>query len=87
MTTIGHPDVLPAALVPDLEGRLRPLDELWAPTGGLLVVGHGDCGTTRLALPYLERIHRGGGRVALVLQEDGKMLAAGGFVQDAEFVL
>ena len=70
MPALGPPDVLPAALVPDLKGRPRPLDELWTPGGGLLVVGHADCGTTRLALPYLERIHRGGGRVAVILQED-----------------
>jgi hypothetical protein len=37
------------------------------------VIGHSDCGTTRLAIPYLKRMHdrRGpGASVVLVLQDD-----------------
>jgi hypothetical protein len=38
-----------------------------------VAVGHSDCGTTRLAIPYLKRMHerRGAGSsVVLVLQDD-----------------
>ena len=59
--------------LPDLTGTLRPLAETWATGAGLLLIGHGDCQTTRQVLPYLDRIHRRrgpGARVLLVLQDD-----------------
>ena len=63
----------PEQSLPDLEGRPRPLAETWAAGQALLIVGHADCETTRLALPYVDRIHTGrpaGTTVLAVLQED-----------------
>jgi hypothetical protein len=34
-----------------------------------VVLGHADCATTRLALPFVDRMHRSGARVVLVLQD------------------
>jgi len=58
----------------DLDGRARPLADAWSGGEALLLVGHGDCETTRLCLPFVDRIHRrrGPGRgVRLILQDGG----------------
>jgi hypothetical protein len=61
----------PDATLPDLEGAGGRVAEAWSRGPALLVVGHADCGTTRLSLPYLQRLHdRAGAGVALVLQDD-----------------
>ncbi len=59
--------------LPDLAGTPRPLAEAWATGAALVLIGHGDCQTTRQVLPYLDRIHRRrgpGSRVLLLLQDD-----------------
>jgi hypothetical protein len=63
----------PEVSLPDLDGTFRPVIE--APPGArtLVAVGHSDCGTTRLLLPYVQRLHarRGpGSSVVLALQDD-----------------
>ena len=63
----------PKVSLPDLDGTLRPV--IGAPPGSWMVVavGHSDCGTTRLLLPYVQRLHerRGpGSSVVLILQDD-----------------
>jgi hypothetical protein len=63
----------PELWLPDLAGARRPLSEAWAEGVALLLIGHGDCETTRRTLPYLDRIHRRRrptARVRLVLQDD-----------------
>ena len=52
------PHPFPHVSLPDLSGTERPLVTAWAEGAALLVVGHRDCGTTRLALPFVDRIHR-----------------------------
>lgn len=56
----------------DLDGRVRPLAEAWRDGDALVLIGHRDCSTTRLALPFFERIHRRRtrGTAVLVLQDD-----------------
>ncbi len=73
----------PRLALPDLEGRLRPLEEAWAAGDALLFIGHGDCETTRRTLHFVDRIHRrrgGGRRVLLILQDDAG--TAHGLVQE-----
>lgn len=68
-------DVFPAASLPDLDGRARPLAEAWAGGEALIAIGHRDCGTTRMALPYVDRIHRrraAGTTVVAVLQDSAE---------------
>jgi len=56
----------------DVEGAVRPIDEAWSDGGGLILVGHRNCKTTRQTIPYVDRIHRrkARGRVVVVLQDD-----------------
>jgi hypothetical protein len=66
----GRP--FPKVALPDLEGKPGTAAGA-AGAWSLVAVGHSDCGTTRLALPYLKRMHerRGpGSSVVLVLQDD-----------------
>jgi hypothetical protein len=64
---------LPELTLPALVGGPRRLADAWAAGPALLVLAHADCGTSRLALPFVERLHRGraaGASVVAVLQED-----------------
>jgi hypothetical protein len=56
----------------DLAGGIHALAEAWRDGDALLLIGHRDCSTTRLALPFFERIHRRrtSGTAVLVLQDD-----------------
>jgi hypothetical protein len=42
--------------LPDLDGVLRPLEEAWSRHPALVAIGHTDCRTSLLTLPYLDRI-------------------------------
>ncbi len=63
----------PEMALPDLEGTARPLADAWAKGPALLILGHGDCKTTRDALPFVDRIHRrkDGAATALMILQDG----------------
>lgn len=70
----GRP--FPEIALPDLDGKRQPIF-LGAP--GTCMIGHSECGTTRLAIPYLKRMHdrRGpGASVVLVLQDDADVARA-----------
>ena len=75
----GLPARFPALALPALAGGARDLSRVVRPT--LVSLGHGECPTTRLLLPYVERIHharRPGTDVIVVLQdtpEDARALA------------
>lgn len=62
----------PGMELADTDGVLRPLREAWQDGEALVLIGHGDCSTTRLTLPFFERIHRRRtrGHALLVLQDD-----------------
>lgn len=70
MPRIAVGDRFPPVALPDLDGTLRPLTRHWADGPALVAIGHAECGTTRLALPFVDRVRRRGGRVVTVLQED-----------------
>lgn len=59
----------PSVELSDLEGRRSALPDLWSGKGmrALVAIGHSDCGTTRLLLPCVDRIHRGRSPEGLVL--------------------
>jgi len=64
----GRP--FPDIALPDLDGKRQ---DILGASGSCIALGHSDCGTTRLAIPYLKRMHdrRGpGASVILVLQDD-----------------
>ena len=61
----------PSLTLPDLAGEARALAGFWAEGPVLIVHGHRTCGTTRLALPFVDRLHRRRtrGSVVAVLQD------------------
>lgn len=68
--TRALPDAFPPLALPALDGGVRELSHPAGPT--LVALGHGECATTRLLLPYVDRIHRrraAGTDVVIVLQD------------------
>jgi hypothetical protein len=59
-------------MLPDLDGVLRPVEEIWAEGCALLLIGHRNCKTTRQTIPFVDRIYRrrGAGHSVLVVLED-----------------
>jgi hypothetical protein len=51
------PNPFPRHALPDLLGRERALAQAWAAGPALIVIGHRDCATTRLTLPFVDRLH------------------------------
>jgi len=68
----------PELALADLDGLVHPLREAWRDGDALVLIGHGDCSTTRLTLPFFERIHRRRtrGTALLVLQDDAEAARA-----------
>jgi hypothetical protein len=67
------PNPFPHVSLPDLEGAERAFVTAWTHRPALFVFGHRDCVTTRLTLPFVDRIHRqrpADAAVIAVLQDD-----------------
>jgi len=67
------PNPFPSHSLPDLDGVQRPLSMTWTEGPALILVGHRDCATTRLTLPFVDRIHKArpaGASVVAVLQDE-----------------
>jgi hypothetical protein len=67
------PSPFPHLSLPDLEGAERAFVTAWAHRPALIVFGHRDCATTRMTLPFVDRIHRrrpADATVLAVLQDD-----------------
>jgi hypothetical protein len=62
----------PSLVLADPDGRTHALREAWQDGDALVLIGHRDCSTTLMAIPYFERIHRrrAHGTAVLVLQDD-----------------
>ncbi len=58
MGKIAAGDRFPPVALPDPEGQMRVLSHGWAGGPALFALAHGDCPTSRLALPYVDRLHR-----------------------------
>jgi hypothetical protein len=52
------PSPFPHLSLPDLQGAERPFVTAWAERPAIVLIGHRDCVTTRMALPFVDRIHR-----------------------------
>ena len=57
MAPLGPPAAFPAVELPGLDGKRAPISEAWARGWALIAVGHSECETTRLILPFVNRIH------------------------------
>ena len=67
------PNPFPAHSLPDLDGVQRPLRAGWSAGPALVFIGHRDCATSRLTLPFVDRLyHRqpDGSSVIAVLQDE-----------------
>jgi hypothetical protein len=67
------PNPFPRHSLPDLDGVQRPLELAWSEGPALVVIGHRDCATTRLTLPFVDRLYQRrppGASVIAVLQDD-----------------
>jgi hypothetical protein len=65
-------EAFPPLTLPALEGGDRPLADLWEHGPAVILLGHGNCDTTRFTLPHLARLHaerRAGTEVLAVLQD------------------
>ena len=72
---LGAGAAFPDRVVRDPAGGEGPLSPAWAAGPALIALGHAECGTTRLVLPYVQRLwtRRGAGSsVVLVVQEDAE---------------
>jgi len=72
MAPLGPPASFPDVDLAGLDGQRRPISEAWAQGSALIAVGHSECGTTRLALPFVDRLHQRAAptaRVVAVLQD------------------
>src|SRR5712692_3997285 len=57
MAPLGPPAAFPDVELSGLHGEQAPISEAWARGWALIVVGHRECETTRLTLPFVDRIH------------------------------
>src|SRR2546427_2562066 len=57
MAPLGPPAAFPDIDLPGLDGKRAPISEAWARGWALIAVGHTECETTRLTLPFVDRIH------------------------------
>lgn len=67
------PNGFPSTALPTLDGAERSVAATWSDGTAILVIGHRDCATTRLTLPYVDRLHRRKPEavtVVAVLQDD-----------------
>jgi hypothetical protein len=75
----------PKVSLPDLDGTSRAVLNASPGSRSLIVIGHSECGTTRLLVPYLKRMHdrrTPGTSVILVLQDGPE--AARAFLSELE---
>jgi hypothetical protein len=52
------PNPFPHLSLPDLAGSERAFVTAWTARPAIFLVGHRDCATTRMTLPFVDRIHR-----------------------------
>ena len=67
------PNPFPTYSLPDLEGVQRPLTMSWSEGPALIVIGHRDCPTSRLTMPFVDRLYQrrpAGASVVAVLQDE-----------------
>ena len=69
MTLIPSPFALPSAALLRSDGSAGTSAELHAGGPTLVMIGHKDCKTTRQTLPFIDRIHKDGGRAVALMQD------------------
>jgi len=76
MALIPAPFALPKTELLNPDGTVASPGALYAEGPTLVMIGHKDCKTTRQTLPFIDRIHKDGGRAVALLQDAPKDAAA-----------
>ena len=69
MALLPTPFPLPQVDLLTREGKVTGSDVLHSGGATLVLFGHKNCKTTRQTLPFIDRIHKDGGRVVALLQD------------------
>lgn len=77
MTLLATPFALPKAELLDREGSVASSNALHAGGPTLVIIGHFNCKTSKQTLPFIDRIHKDGGRAVALLQDSPEDAAAG----------
>ena len=77
MALKATPFSLPATELQRTDGSAVAPSALHAGGPTLVVIGHMNCKTTRQTLPFIDRIHKDGGRAVAMLQDSPEDAAAG----------
>ena len=77
MTLLATPFALPMAELQKPDGSATPSSALHAAGPTLVLIGHMNCKTSKQTLPFIDRIHKDGGRAVAMLQDSPEDAAAG----------
>jgi len=77
MALRATPFVLPITEVQEPDGSAVPSTAIYAGGPTLVMIGHLNCKTSQQTLPFMDRIHKDGGRAVAVLQDSPQDAAAG----------
>ncbi len=77
MTLLATPFALPKAELLDRGGSIASSNALYAGGPTLVIIGHFNCKTSKQTLPFIDRIHKDGGRAVALLQDSPEDAAAG----------
>jgi hypothetical protein len=69
MTLLATPFTLPNADLLTSGGKVVSSSAMYAGGPTLVLIGHKDCKTTRQTLPFIDRIHKDGGRAVAMMQD------------------
>lgn len=77
MTLLATPFVLPESPLQKTDGSVVSSRALHAGGPTLVLIGHMNCKTSKQTLPFIDRIHKDGGRAVAMLQDSSEDAAAG----------
>jgi hypothetical protein len=77
MTLLATPFPLPQTELQKPDGSAISSSAMHAGGPTLVMIGHLNCKTSRQTLPFIDRIHRDGGRAVAMLQDSREDAAAG----------
>ena len=77
MALAATPFALPEASLQKPDGSTVSSSAMHAGGPTLLIIGHMNCKTTRQTLPFIDRIHKDGGRAVVMLQDSPEVAGAG----------
>jgi len=69
LTLLSTPFALPPAAILRSDGRQASSSALHEDGPTLVLIGHRTCKTTRQTIPFIDRIHKDGGRAVLLMQD------------------